>query len=225
MNMDKLSDAERPEPVASTGLEQYRAALRNTKRQSIISAAMDLFLEEGFEQAGMAAIAKLADVSTATLYKHFASKQALFAAIIETIILELKPELRDVSAENDDPRDSLRELGHMLAKLLMGEKVVPTFRMVIAEAYRFPELRDLVYAHAREPFRRAVRTVLEKGITDGHLDIEEDHIFIAVEQYMGQLYWFLLYSRVMDQQLALTERQVHAIIEENVKTFYARYRV
>jgi AcrR family transcriptional regulator len=46
-------------------------------RQAIADAALRLFSERGYDQVGMREIADAADVSTATLFKHFPGKEAL----------------------------------------------------------------------------------------------------------------------------------------------------
>ena len=46
-------------------------------RRAIADAALELFSERGFEQVGVREVAEQADVSTATVFKHFASKEAL----------------------------------------------------------------------------------------------------------------------------------------------------
>ena len=65
------------------GLASYRRSVSETKRAAILKAARENFLNSGYSRAAMADIARDADVSTATLYKHFASKDALFAAVVE----------------------------------------------------------------------------------------------------------------------------------------------
>ncbi|MEP5368439.1 helix-turn-helix domain-containing protein, partial [Parvibaculum sp.] len=60
------------------GLETHRRRISAQKRSSILGAARKNFLTNGYSGAGMAEIARDADVSTATLYKHFSSKEALF---------------------------------------------------------------------------------------------------------------------------------------------------
>ncbi|WOF74183.1 TetR/AcrR family transcriptional regulator [Parvibaculaceae bacterium PLY_AMNH_Bact1] len=65
----------------SHGLEAYRTRVSESKRKSILSAARSVFLLNGFQDAAMAGIARKADVSTATLYKHFKSKERLFDAV------------------------------------------------------------------------------------------------------------------------------------------------
>jgi AcrR family transcriptional regulator len=46
-------------------------------RQAIADTALRLFLERGYDQVSVREIADTADVSTATLFKHFPSKEAL----------------------------------------------------------------------------------------------------------------------------------------------------
>ncbi|MGW3009267.1 TetR/AcrR family transcriptional regulator [Streptomyces sp. NPDC001219] len=46
-------------------------------RQAIADAALELFLEHGFERVSVRDIADRADVSTTTLFAHFPSKEAL----------------------------------------------------------------------------------------------------------------------------------------------------
>ncbi|MEQ9529475.1 MAG: helix-turn-helix domain-containing protein, partial [Parvibaculaceae bacterium] len=67
------------------GLESHRRKVSSQKQASILVAARDNFLKNGYSRAGMAEIARDADVSTATLYKHFASKEALFSAVVRNV--------------------------------------------------------------------------------------------------------------------------------------------
>ncbi|MER7840849.1 TetR/AcrR family transcriptional regulator [Streptomyces sp. NPDC096040] len=46
-------------------------------RQAIADAALQLFLEHGYDQVSIRDIADAADVSTATVFKHFSGKEAL----------------------------------------------------------------------------------------------------------------------------------------------------
>ena len=63
-----------------TGPRQARAEVT---RRRIIDAAIDLFAEEGYGEIGLAEIVKRANVTKGAFYYHFASKEAVAAAIIE----------------------------------------------------------------------------------------------------------------------------------------------
>jgi AcrR family transcriptional regulator len=54
-----------------------------SRRASIIDAARTLFAANGFRGTGTSDIAAAAGCSEPVIYKHFASKQALFAAVLE----------------------------------------------------------------------------------------------------------------------------------------------
>ena len=51
------------------------------KRRIILRGAKAVFLSRGFAGANMDAVAAKAGVSKMTLYRHFASKEALFAGV------------------------------------------------------------------------------------------------------------------------------------------------
>lgn len=55
----------------------------------IISAALEVFGEAGYDRASMRAVAKAAGVTTPVLYDHFESKAALYAAVVDTVADEL----------------------------------------------------------------------------------------------------------------------------------------
>lgn len=56
--------------------------------QKILPAAMAEFLEQGFEKATMREIAEAAGITAAGLYRHFADKEAMFAALVEPVLAQ-----------------------------------------------------------------------------------------------------------------------------------------
>ncbi len=58
------------------------------RRRSIIRAAETLFIERGFHATTTRDLAKAAGVSEALLFKHFPSKEALYAAIQQSCFKE-----------------------------------------------------------------------------------------------------------------------------------------
>ena len=55
---------------------------RNTK-EDILQASLRLFARAGFEATGMREIAAAVGIQPASVYKHFAGKQAILDAIVE----------------------------------------------------------------------------------------------------------------------------------------------
>ncbi|MFD9704114.1 TetR/AcrR family transcriptional regulator [Lentzea sp. NPDC059081] len=56
--------------------------MRSDKRQAILRGALTIFARDGYARAAVDAIAKEAEVSTRTLYNHFADKADLFRQVI-----------------------------------------------------------------------------------------------------------------------------------------------
>lgn len=74
------------------------------RRETIIAAARTLFAKNGFHGAGMAEIARVSNVRVGQIYRDFAGKEDLIAAIVE----------RDVTELLDDPHmASALDAGHV----------------------------------------------------------------------------------------------------------------
>jgi AcrR family transcriptional regulator len=76
----------------------------SSKREAIIDIAAHSFARQGFHGVSMRDIAKANDSSVATLYNHFASKDALMLAIGERFY---PPFLHDMEAAAGGPEDGL----------------------------------------------------------------------------------------------------------------------
>ena len=75
-----------------------------TTRRALIRAARELFTEHGYAAVGTERIATEAGVTRGALYHQFADKVELFAAVMETVEVELTVRLSKVTPSSDDPR-------------------------------------------------------------------------------------------------------------------------
>ena len=114
------------------------------RRSSILAAARHEFASRGFRGARTAAIASGAGCSEPTLYKHFPSKQALFAAV-----------LRDATDSMKEMVDALMVagVGPMAGMLAVAERA--TSDPLIIETIR---LRTLAAGLVDDPQVRAALT-------------------------------------------------------------------
>ena len=110
------------------------------KRESIIEAAAELFAEMGYERASMSELVKRLGGSKATIYGYFASKEALFEAVVRASatghLLEGEQELSLSSVESGQTLESalLRFAERMLMVTQNDERALAVYRMVIAES-------------------------------------------------------------------------------------------
>ncbi len=149
-----MSDSDTPSPppeaAPPSGPERRRSGPRPAKRAQILRAAAAVFLRDGFGPASVDAITLEAGVSKRTLYAHFPSKERLFEAIVGALCDEILRPL-DAAAEPGAPlRDLLLQLGQQYLDAMLSPGGLDLYRLVVAEAKRFPALGELFYARAHE---------------------------------------------------------------------------
>ncbi len=119
-------------------------ARSDQRRQAIIRAATEVFLQHGYLGATTDEVAARASVSKQTLYKHFAGKHTLFAEVILDTTAHVAEALSGAVArrleDTDDVPAALRGLAEEWMSGLLQPDVVRLRRLVIAEADRFPEV-------------------------------------------------------------------------------------
>jgi AcrR family transcriptional regulator len=87
---------------------QPRAVVRRAREQKIVAAARALFDERGMQEARIDRIARRVGINKALIYRHFASKEELFALTTTTYLDEIAELLRGVEEEGGTPHDRLR---------------------------------------------------------------------------------------------------------------------
>ena len=207
-------------------IQSYRANVRNEKHAAIIAAAFDLFAAQGFAATGMAEIARSADVSTATLYKHFSSKDALFSEIAVTYIApyhEAADELIPTLQLSEDPIAALETISQSFAELLCDPQTAALFRLIIAEGERFPELKEVIYRHGRDPFKARLVSMLQGFEARGLIQMAEPGA--AAEFYIGMLSYWLLFAPIFNQEIQFAKARVASIVRESALMFLCRFEV
>ena len=112
-------------------LDRYRA---------LREAAEAVFLRDGYADAHMDEVARVAGMSKRTLYQHYPSKEALFEAVMQD---SLRPIGIDPAWEHEpDLGAALRGMLLTLTRHLFEPRQVAIFRLVIAGVNRAPELAD-----------------------------------------------------------------------------------
>lgn len=133
-----------------------------TKRDVILAAARRVFEREGYGSSSMDAITREAGVSKATLYAHFGSKEALFAAIVRTRCASgLLDEMGDFDpAALGGAEAILLAFGRRFMGFITAKQTAEFYRMVIADSGRFPELSKAFFAAGPEKVMGRVADLL-----------------------------------------------------------------
>jgi len=162
------------------------AARSSAKRSAILDAAQACFLELGYSNTSMDMVATRAAVSKATIYAHFASKDELFGAIIHRRCDSLACALDSVGvAEMPDARSTLIAVARQLLDMLLDERVLGIYRMVVAESARHPDLARVYFEAGPLRGKQRLAEVLEMLVQRGQMDIPDT--WLAMDQFIGML--------------------------------------
>ncbi|MGA7776938.1 MAG: TetR/AcrR family transcriptional regulator [Paraburkholderia sp.] len=194
--------------------------LTDRKRAAVIAAAIEEFLAAGFDATSMDRIAARASVSKRTVYNHFPSKEALFAAILR--------QLWDASDAGEAPAYSsseplraqlLRLLSRKLS-LLNDEAFLSLARVAIAAGIHSAErARDMV---ARMGEREEDLTVwIRAAAADGRLKTAEP--LFASQQLQALVKAFAFWPQVTMGQPPLGKAEQQQVAESAADMFLARY--
>jgi len=118
-------------------------------REEIIDAAIEVFAESGYHQAGVADIAKRVGIGHSTFYRHFDNKRAILDEAIDAVIQRSAAALAAENAPEaastlNEYRDQVARIAAALAEISSDLRVV---RLILIEAASIDiELRERIDA-------------------------------------------------------------------------------
>jgi AcrR family transcriptional regulator len=115
------------------------------KTAAVLDAAARVFLAHGFSAATTDMIQRAAAVSKATVYACYPNKEALFAAVIERECQRMMDGIRALDGAGQPLRPALSEMGRAYLSMLLSPNGLALYRVVVADAPRFPELGRLFF--------------------------------------------------------------------------------
>ncbi len=80
-----------------------------TVREKVLAATVQSFAEYGYNAATMRDIARIAGIQAASIYYHYASKQALLVEIMETHMRHLNANLEHIVSKQETVQQRLHE--------------------------------------------------------------------------------------------------------------------
>jgi AcrR family transcriptional regulator len=148
-----------------------------TNRARILQAALTVFAERGLDLE-MNEVAALAKLGVGTLYGHFANREDLLRAILQSVVEDALAQLRAAQAPyTADPRAALQAL--MLAGIRLQEQYRPLSGVL--RDPRLIKLMDPSYGqNVRIQFLEIPRDLLTRGMQMGIFRRDLDLNIIAV---------------------------------------------
>ena len=136
-----IASIEGRRPISPEG----RKPSPDERRAAILDIAREAFLQDGYSGTSMSRIAAEVGVSKATLYSYFPSKKELFIAVTDRETAELYDGIFNVKLSLGDPHAVFRDFVRRCLEGLLSDTIVAGYRLIIAEAGRFPEMGRTTY--------------------------------------------------------------------------------
>lgn len=149
----------KPSPAAAARCERRRA--------EILEAATQLFAAEGYANLDLQVLADALGVGKGTLYRHFVSKEKLFLAALDCVILQLHDY---VESRSQKVEDSLEKIACAIRAYLEFFHHHPeAIEMLIQERAQFKDRKRPTYFEHRDANVERWRDIYRGLISDGHV--------------------------------------------------------
>ena len=150
-------------------LEEQRWQRRKAERPGeIIDAALELFVAKGFMATRLDEVAQRAGVSKGTLYLYFENKEALFKAVVETLVVpEIDQTEQQIQAFDGPASELISQLVKQWWESVGESQLCGLPKLIISEAGNFPELASFYVEHVIVRVRRLIAQLISRGIAAG----------------------------------------------------------
>jgi AcrR family transcriptional regulator len=137
------------------------------RREEILETATELFAEHGFSDAVTQTLAERLGVGKGTIYRHFASKRALFLAAADRVMRKVQEQVQANIAGIDD---KLERIERAIATFLAFFAEHPQFvELLIQERAYFKDRKRPTYFEHRETNIQRWRHVYSELIAEGRV--------------------------------------------------------
>jgi TetR/AcrR family transcriptional regulator, mexJK operon transcriptional repressor len=199
--------------VATGPAERSKSEIRTERLiDRLLEAAIQFFMEKGFEATSIGEIAKQAHASKETFYRHFPTKEELFQAALLRRAEQLATEFGSVLLPQEPPEIALAKFGEIVLDRFLTPEMMSFRRVTQMEGGRSPEL--LKSFHARGPARvnAALAHYLEDQVEQGRLRPMNSTVaarqffdLVAAEMTLGETLSFRPKPTKADRQQRVAE--------------------
>ena len=176
---------------------------KGERRTQILNAAMTVFVKKGFTASTTLEIAKAANVSEVTLFRHFASKQEIFLAGIEPILLSTLEGSISLSADLD-PAEKLEYI--LSERITLISRNCQVVKLILSEA-------SLLSAIDSESFMSRIIQTLQNVLV--LIGVPKQGEAFVLRILMGSILSFIYMPQTGEESIRAFARQVAAMVLNN----------
>jgi len=159
---------------------------KDARPEELVAAALEVFVERGYEGTTLADVARRAGVTKGTIYLYFENKEALFKAVVrETIVPVIAQGEALARSFTGSARDLLEQLVREYWRLVGETALAGIPKLMMAEAATFPELTRFYYDEVVVRGQRLMAGVIERGVKNG--EFRPVNVMLAAKLAMSPL--------------------------------------
>jgi AcrR family transcriptional regulator len=189
--VNKRSFSRTASGVEATEKVGRRAIGEAESRDKILRAAEALFSRKGFHGTGLREVADEAGVSVGNIYNHFATKEALFEALLhdlEKTYLDPSTPLMQALVTVDFP-SQIEKLGEASRETV--KKFASYIRLIYVDVIEFEGKHIAkLYAGMADRYRAVFAKRFEEGRKKGELSDQADPVIAAMMSTILYMYYF-----------------------------------
>jgi AcrR family transcriptional regulator len=160
--------------TVKTQAERLRQAIRHRQdqekqelRQAILTAAGELFLEQGYERFSLRKVAERIGYSPTTIYLYFRDKDDLLFTVVDEGFEQFGQQLTAAAASTDDPWERLISLGRAYVKFGLQNPVY--YQLMFMQRTDFLTRRQAGKDQPRIASFRVLQQTVQQAIDAGVL--------------------------------------------------------
>lgn len=198
------------------GISERKAREREKLRDSIIAAALEMFVEEGYEKVSIRKIAEAIEYSPATIYLYFKNKDELMYLVQQQAFTQFFERLSPV-LDIQDPLEQLWDLGRRYLDFGIHHSELYDLMFILQSPMNAAEVQEKGWDCGYETFY-----LLEKIIVNcqkaGYYQGRDPHV-VSMELWsiVHGIMSLFLKDRLMvvpkDQQEAIVHSTINAYME------------
>jgi TetR/AcrR family transcriptional regulator of autoinduction and epiphytic fitness len=192
------------------------------KRRQILDGAGRIFSTLGYDGWSMSYVARVAQVSKATLYVYFQDKEHLFTAICAEKRDRNIAELIALLDFNKPFETVLTEFGSDMLRRLSQSFVVAAHRIVIGVAERMPEIGREFFDAGPKRLALALARLIDHHAEAGRLEVEDS--YLAAAQFLELAQTTVFRPRLYGVTTELpSDEEVEKVVGSAVQMFMKTY--
>lgn len=143
------------------------------RRAELLTVALDEFFKRGFSASRMDDIAANARLSKGTLYLYFASKEALFKALIDSLAMPNLTEIEAIAERASSVFDALQGLAAYAPTMIRHSNLPKLMKVLIGDSHNFPDIVSEYRTLVLDRILAALTQLLSKAEARGEIETDD----------------------------------------------------